>query len=58
LKRKFSLNKYGKALAFQLAVEWRRDKELEVYGGTILTDERIKNVIQNKFGTTEMNQNI
>ena len=52
LKRKFSLNKYGEALAFQLAVEWRRDKELEVYGGTILTDERIKNVIQSKFGTT------
>jgi hypothetical protein len=42
--RKFSINKYGEKLAFRLAVEWRQMMEIEVYGGTVLTDERIDQV--------------
>jgi hypothetical protein len=30
-RRKFSVNKYGEKLAFQLAVEWRKEMEAEVY---------------------------
>lgn len=29
--RKFSINKYGEKLAFELAVEWRKEMEIEVY---------------------------
>lgn len=30
-RRKFSINKYSEKLAFQLAVEWRKEMEAEVY---------------------------
>ncbi len=38
----FSINKYGEFEAFKKAVEWRRDKEIEVYGGSVLTDENLE----------------
>ncbi len=31
-RRKFSVNRYGEKVAFQLAVEWRKEMETEVYG--------------------------
>lgn len=35
--RKFSINKYGEELAFQMAVEWRQKMENEIYGATAPT---------------------
>jgi hypothetical protein len=46
--KKFSINKYGEELAFRLAVEWRQIKEIEVYGGTILTDQRVNEIFIRK----------
>lgn len=52
--RKFSINKYGEELAFQLAVEWRQGKEIEIYGGTVLTDEKVRQLFlrENKMRGT------
>jgi hypothetical protein len=52
--RKFSINKYGDKLAFQLAVEWRQSKEIEVYGGTVLTDQKIDEIFA-KMNQTQGN---
>ncbi len=46
--RKISIAKYGEDLAFRMAVEWRREKETEVYGGTMLTDRKIDEILQQK----------
>lgn len=47
-RRTFNINKYGDEFtAYCAAVEWRRDKEIEVYGGTILTDEHLEAVYAN-----------
>lgn len=44
-RRKFSIARYGEMTAFRLAIEWRREKEIEVYGDTVLTDERIDQIL-------------
>lgn len=46
--RKFSIDKYGEKTAFRLAVEWRQEKEIEVYGDTILTTEKINEIFSKK----------
>jgi hypothetical protein len=46
--RKFSINKYGEELAFRMAVEWRQEMEMEVYGGTVLTDEKIEEAVRHE----------
>jgi hypothetical protein len=47
--RKFSIAKYGEEIAFRSAVEWRKQKEIEVYGDTVLTDERINEIFSRKI---------
>ena len=44
--KKFSVDKYGEMVAFALAMEWRQQKEIEVYGGTVLTDQRIDEILR------------
>jgi hypothetical protein len=44
--RKISIDKYGEKLAFQLAIEWRREKEIEVYGDTVLTSQQIRKILR------------
>lgn len=46
--RKISIARYGEDLAFRLAVEWRREKEVEVYGGTMLTDNQVEEILKNR----------
>ncbi len=46
-RRSFGIHKYGEFEAFRKAVEWRRDKEIEVYGGSILTDEYLEKIFDN-----------
>jgi hypothetical protein len=46
--RKISIVTYGEKLAFQMAVEWRREMETEVYGGTVLTDKEVEEIFKRK----------
>lgn len=46
--RKISITTYGEKLAFQMAVEWRREMETEVYGGTVLTDKEVEEIFKRK----------
>ncbi len=47
--RKISINKYGEKLAFRMAMEWRQEMEIEVYGDTVLTDQRMKEISRSQY---------
>lgn len=46
--RKISIDKYGEKLAFRMAVEWRQDMELDVYGDTVLTNQQVEELLVKK----------
>ncbi len=47
--RKISINKYGEKMAFRMAMEWRQEMEIEVYGDTVLTDQRMKEISRSQY---------
>jgi hypothetical protein len=46
--RKISIDKYGEKLAFRMAVEWRQKMELDVYGGTVLSNQQTDELVFRK----------